>query len=482
MTADKVQAWNAARGGGQIAGRLRDALAPILAFDWSRRASDLFIFWAGGLAVLVFAAGWWVFASDWHAYRPDVGYFEWVSETIARGWVPYRDFDPAYPPFALPLFVLPWRLGAQPGMWESYALRFEHLMLVVGWLSVLAVMIGLAALGSSRRRTVLALGFVAISPLLVGPIVVTRFDLWPAALATLALGAVIVGRERLGAVFLGMAVMAKIYPLAIAPLLLVYVWRRRGRRIAIQAAAYGLGTGAVIVAPFLVIAGAGVFRPVLDLASRPLQVESSGAALLWVANAIRGAPFRAISSYGSDNLIGPLANQVATIQSVALVVVLLGLWGAFIRRPAPTSAELVTACAAAVCGFLVFGKVLSGQYLIWLIPLVALLAGARAAIAGVLLAVALVLMQQWFPGRYSEWVLGLDPDVSWLVLARDLTLTVLLVSLVVPGRWLAPMRTRLQAIIAAATQHNGRRQARVDAGGPAAQPGYRAVRQARTKE
>src|SRR5207237_8606993 len=86
--------------------------------------------------------------------------------------------------------------------------------------------------------------------------------------------------------------------------------------------------------------------------------------------------------------------------------------------------------AAARGAFVGFGKVLFPQCLIWLAPVVPLVRGRRGLVASGLLAVALVLTQVWFPFRYWRLPLQFDPTVSWLVLARDLTLVALLVVLV----------------------------------------------------
>jgi hypothetical protein len=72
-----------------------------------------------------------------------------------------------------------------------------------------------------------------------------------------------------------------------------------------------------------------------------------------------------------------------------------------------------------------FGKVLSPQFLIWLIPVVPLVAGRRGLIATLLLAAALVVTQLWFPYRYWELVLHFGALESWLVLIRDLVLVAL---------------------------------------------------------
>ncbi len=91
--------------------------------------------------------------------------------------------------------------------------------------------------------------------------------------------------------------------------------------------------------------------------------------------------------------------------------------------------------------FVAFGKVLSPQFLIWLIPLVPLVAGRRGVVASGLLAVAAVLTQIWFPFRYWDLVRDFDPAASWLVLLRGLTLLAIVAVLVAPARLFARSRS-----------------------------------------
>jgi L-cystine uptake protein TcyP (sodium:dicarboxylate symporter family) len=90
--------------------------------------------------------------------------------------------------------------------------------------------------------------------------------------------------------------------------------------------------------------------------------------------------------------------------------------------------------AAALVAFVALGKVLSPQFLIWLVPVVPLVAGLRGLRASALLAGGLVLTQLWFPSRYWDLARELDPFVSGLVLARDVVLVALLITLVAGSR------------------------------------------------
>jgi hypothetical protein len=136
-----------------------------------------------------------------------------------------------------------------------------------------------------------------------------------------------------------------------------------------------------------------------------------------------------ISSHGSQNISGH--GTVAAFFAVLQLATLVALWIAFARGPA-TGDRLVRYSAAAVCAFIAFGKVLSPQFLLWLIPLVPLVRGRRGVAATVLLTLALALTQVWFPRRYWDYVYAFDG--AGAVLARNLALVALFAVLAWPDR------------------------------------------------
>ena len=80
---------------------------------------------------------------------------------------------------------------------------------------------------------------------------------------------------------------------------------------------------------------------------------------------------------------------------------------------------------------MILGKVLSPQFMIWLVPLVALVRGRRGIVAMSLVGLAAVAGQFWFPNRYYDYVD--QGHLAWLVLTRDLLLLAVLAVLAVPG-------------------------------------------------
>jgi len=264
-------------------------------------------------------------------------------------------------------------------------------------------------------------------------VVLTRFDLWPAALTAVALAAVLGGRNRVGLGVLGLGIAAKVYPAVLVPIFLVHVWRRRGGREALVCAGVCAVVAAAVFAPFLVLAPHGVWTSVVRQTTRPLQIESLGAAVLIAAHHVGGLHLTLRSSFGSQNLVGAIPHDTGRVLTVLQVGAIAGVWVWFWRGDPGSRERLVAASAAAVCAFVALGKVLSPQFLIWLLPLVPLVRGRRGFAASALLGLALLLTQVWFPIRYFDLV-AFDPFPSWVLLARDVVLVALLVVLTAPAR------------------------------------------------
>jgi hypothetical protein len=371
--------------------------------------------------VALFLVSWGLLHHGFYARDQivDTPIYERYGEAMTQGQVPYRDFTVEYPPAALPVFLVP-ALGE-----GRYGRRFEGLMAAFGVGCVLLV----AAVSSSLWAPVL----IGVSPLLLGSVMLSRFDFWPAVLTAAALALLVAGRFRLGLGTLGLATAAKLYPAVLAPIALAHVWRTRSRREAGVCAAAYVGVVAAIVLPFASIAPAGVWDAFWRQAGRPLQLESVGSAFLLAAHHLFGLDLTMESSHGSQNLAGALPDAVAVLSTILQLAALVAIWVWHARGPT-TNERLLVASAAAVCAFVAFGKVLSPQFLIWLIPLVLLV---RDRVAAALLLAALVLTQLWFPYRYWDLALEFDAAISWLVLVRDVVLvalTLLLALRVAPAR------------------------------------------------
>jgi len=382
--------------------------------------------------LLALAIGLGLLAASWGALHlppfdryqiVDTPVYQEYGEAMAAGEVPYRDFDVEYPPAALPLFWLP-TLGPA----EHYRSIFELLMWICAAAMLVLVVRALAALEAPPGRLLAGAVFIGLFPLALGSVVLTRYDLWPAALTAGAAALLLGGRDRLALAVLALAVAAKIYPLVLLSPALLDVARRRGRREAAVCLGIFVAVLAPVVLPFAVVAPGGLVDSVERQLGRPLQIESLGASVLLAGKQLGLYEPTVVSTHGSQNLAGPLPDSLATAQTLLQAAALVAVWLLFARGPA-TRARLVLALAASVVVFVALGKVLSPQFLIWLVPLVPLVAGRLGLAAGALLGAALVTTHLWFPSRYWD-VVALEP-VGWLVLVRDLLLVALAAVLLV---------------------------------------------------
>lgn len=372
-------------------------------------------------AVGIFLASWTLLHQLWYANAGEIvdtpGY-ENYADAIVSGQVPYRDFSVEYPPGALLPMLAP-KVTAPKGDFGAYGHSFEKWMAGAGVLMVLLV-----ALVAPPARVLL----VAVSPLLLGNVMLSRFDLWVAALTVGALAALLRERRTTSAVAFGAAIATKLFPAVIAPVALVWVWRRNGRRAALVWLAVVAAVCAVVFLPFAAVAPGGLEHSFTSQLDRPLQIESLGGAVLIAVHHAFGTRLHVFTTM-SQNLSGPGAHLAAVLSSVLQIAALLVAWAAYARGP-QTRERLVRYAAAAVVAFVAFDKVLSPQYMVWLIPLVPLV---RSRLAQVFLVAALVLTQIEFPARYWSFV-ALHPGIATVVIWRDVVLVALFSLLVTEPR------------------------------------------------
>ena len=100
------------------------------------------------------------------------------------------------------------------------------------------------------------------------------------------------------------------------------------------------------------------------------------------------------------------------------------VWRLYAQGP-PALERFLPAVAAAVLAFVAFGRVLSPQYMLWLVPLVPLADGAATALF--LGALGLTLVWARFPEPFGSMT-RLGPE-DWAVLGRNLVLVAIYVVL-----------------------------------------------------
>jgi hypothetical protein len=288
----------------------------------------------------------------------------------------------------------------------------------------------------------------ALAPLALGPVVVSRFDLWPAALAVVAIWLLVRDQSAASAIVLATAFAAKLWPAVLAPLALVWLYRTRDRDAALRWLGVAAATAAAWFLPFVALSPGGVGHSFHAQLARPLQLESLGGSILLALHHVTSTSLGMVEGFGSQNLGGTGVHAVEVATTIVGIAAVLAVWVLFARGPATTQRLLVSS-AAAVTALVAFGKVFSPQFMIWLIPFVALVRGVRGVAAWLLLYAALILTQSWFPRHYWDLALQFAPAQTAELLARDLCVVALFFVLVWPAlqhEVLGEHRSRLEAL------------------------------------
>jgi hypothetical protein len=208
--------------------------------------------------------------------------------------------------------------------------------------------------------------------------VLGRYDLVPAAAVVVAYWAVRRRRFDLAYGMLALGALLKLYPLILVPVVVIEQYRTLGAHpLGLpppRAVLRGLAVFAATLAGGFALTAAldpsHLLGPFSFNAHRPIQVESVPASLLWLTG-MAGLPTAADRSFNSYNLVGRASGVIGLAADLALVGgCLLTYWWQLDRR-IPFGRALALSVLVVICT----NRVLSPQYLIWVLPLIAIVEG-----------------------------------------------------------------------------------------------------------
>jgi hypothetical protein len=349
-------------------------------------------------------------------------YYQYGSALVA-GQVPYRDVFVEYPPVALVFFALPRVIGA------SFRWYYVWYQVEV----VAADLVVLVALYAARERDeapwrVLA-PYTALL-LAVGPITLHQYDIFPAALT---LGAVICHarrRDTAAWVLLAVATMTKVYPVLLAPVFLMLDDRPVGPRVR-RAVVVFTATVLAVLSPLLAIAPSSLLRMVAFHSERGIHLDSMYSTIAFAARSLGLTIVGIVLTYRSWNITGPAADLLARAATPVLTAALIASYAFIYRHMKRVGGAAVrdirltaTSSALVLLTGLVTSKVLSPQYLIWLLPLLPLVVRPRRWLVWSVFAVVGPLTYYIYPLHYTE-LLERDARTIAALAGRNLLLLTL---------------------------------------------------------
>jgi hypothetical protein len=366
------------------------------------------------VGLLVLSAG---LPPDLRESSNDLSLYRQAGESILRGEVPYRDFFIEYPPGSLPIFVT-------PALFSAGQVSFTNLFSLEMALT-LALTLVLTAFGASRLHGtsawILPPITFALSATLLYPVAVTRYD----AVIALTLGLAVIfaspGGRFLSLAYasLGLGTAAKFVPaLAVLPLALT-------RRGAARGCVVFLAVVALSFVPFALLGGHGLLQSFAYQAERGLQVESVAASVLLFLHSVTSIVFE----HGAFEVLGAgvgLASSLSPFLTLLLLAVTgVAMWLEFRRCGGFGVGAFPRHAAALILAFMLGSRVLSPQYMLWLLPLVPLsAAGVMGIVVCATFLVACFATTLVFPLHYDD-LLSFSYPGPELLLARNLLLVLL---------------------------------------------------------
>jgi hypothetical protein len=290
-------------------------------------------------------------------------YHQWITQSFDHGQYPLDDQRWQYPPgAAVPLLLPHWLPGSY---WVLFFVMCLVADIAVFWMLMRAARQAAPDKPSPAGPWLWTLGIAAIGPMAYG-----RYDLVVTATAVAALTVTLRSRRTTAVargVLIGVGTFLKVWPVAI----LFGAPKRRNGRLLVGAAT----AAAVLPTLALQLLFPGVLSFLTNQKSRGIQVESVFATPFLVGKWFGWSGTVLNTEYGAYEYLGPgvpIAGKAALLATAVGFAVLL-----LIRRRAggsggfPFPALLADVAFAAVLVAVVTSRVLSPQYLVWLLGVAA---------------------------------------------------------------------------------------------------------------
>lgn len=376
-------------------------------------------------------------ASFWGQRYSAAGLFYDYANRVMQGQIVYRDFVMEYPPLALLFFILPRLITAN---YSYYAFAFIVEIVLFDLLGLFLV----AKLAQRLNRSLMtSLTIYTLALVTIGPLMADRYDLIPAVLTLLAIYAFCYGKQKIAWVMLALGTMTKVYPAIIAPIFLLYNLRyKQYRRILSGTITYAVAS-VIIVAPFLLLAPKGFLYSFGYHVERGLQLETTYSSILLLGHSLGLVSVKLEFAFGAWNVVSPAADNLARLSELLLLLALALVYWRFYHAQregaVPQSdltvdqlgtGNLINGSFLAILAFLVFGKVLSPQFIIWLYPLVPLVAGRARNWTWVAFIFIAFLTYYIYPLHYFE-LMALEQSAIMILVIRNVLLVGLFILLLV---------------------------------------------------
>jgi hypothetical protein len=290
------------------------------------------------------------------------------TEEILSGKMPYSEAVFEYPPLSLIFMMVPRLL--------SWDVTSFHYMFTAQ--SLIFILIGAAVIykisdefiGDRGRG-----GLILLCLLIFGThFLIARNDIYPAVIALIGIWLYLKKKFIPAFVIVSLAAMTKLYPAIFLIAMVIPFLIEKKWKTAITVTAVSLLVCLIVELPFLITDPSTAFAYLSYHSDRGIQIESVASGFIMLCELIVPTDVTWVFSYGSDNIVGTIPDMLAPLMNPLLAVSLIVFVGVmFIRIMKSEEARKNVLPIAALMSltmillFIVFSKVYSAQYYIWIV-------------------------------------------------------------------------------------------------------------------
>ena len=303
----------------------------------------------------------------------DVHFYWENTNFIFEGLWPYRDFNTAYPPFSLAVYLIPYLLAPDEG---AFYYTFTIFTYIFSLLAIHGLLKFCDAKGLDHKYVYITFLLLIIG---VNNFFIARNDTITTVFVVLCI--LLYWKQKYAPAFicLALGIMTKIYPIFLLPVLLIPFLVKKDWNSLFKYGLITVGVCFIIELPFIINDPSTAFSYLSQHSGRGLEIESIVAIPLMVVSMIDPS----LVYVGMDeswDLFGPWAEAVAPFIMPFTLAVILAFMIYFLVRMWKTDADLekrlcltLMACSVVLMLFMSFNKVFCAQYVMWIIMLYPLL-------------------------------------------------------------------------------------------------------------
>jgi hypothetical protein len=322
--------------------------------------------------------------------KGDVELYQFWSLGLIQRIFPINDSMWQYPPLAGFVFTIPQYIFGNSNIGFIFTMIFFDFLILLTILKF--------GLSLYKRKIAVSLNgfagawFWVIWPILMGPLLLTRFDLVPTWFAILGLIAIYEKRIKLAGLLITVGSLLKLWPILILSIL--------DRKI-LSKIVFPIVISSVLVLIFIEFISVGSFSFLENQTSRGLQVESVAAVIfvifkLWGANV--EYPFR----FGSLEVEAVFANEIALILNLSTLIFFLIIFTLNIKEKL-NSLNVFEKSLIVIIFAIGLSRVFSPQFWIWMggiSALVILFKDSKLKKVILILSTSALLTQILYPALY----------------------------------------------------------------------------------